>query len=199
MNSNHDSSGHALMNLCCTILAFGLRTRIFLIHALCVLSHWILVPIFVRAALAAFTSASIATASTFCAARKVVAESVHTALSAWRNTCSPATRVTCSTQKLGAVMIGTFDTLILVALCVLSHRILIACGWSHATFAVGVHACITTAFTPLSAAKRITLVILTARACRAAIPTAFVLCRTPENIVLVVKARPCSWIVRNLL
>lgn len=187
------------MNPCCTILTIGIRTLKILSRALCVPSHWILIPIFVRAALAAFTSACIATASTSRAARKVVAESVHTALSAWRNTCSPATGVTCSTQKRGAAMIHTLDALILVALCVLSHRILIACGWSHATFAVGVHACITTAFTPLSAAKQITSVVCTARACRAAIPAAVVLRRTPENIVLVVEARLCTWIIRNIL
>lgn len=154
---------------------------------------------FVRAALAAFASACIAAASTSSTAWKVIADSIHTALATCRNTSSSTARVSRSTQEFGAMTISTFDTLILVTLCVLSHRILVTCGRSHAAFTVGIHACITTALTTLSAAKQIIFIVLAARARRAAISATFILRRAPENIVLRVEARLCALRFHNTL
>jgi len=169
-----------------------MRTLKFLCQALGGFSHWILVAVLVRAALATCASACIAAALASFTARKIVAESILTADSAWRNARAPTATVTCSAQVFGATMSLALDALIVVALCVSSHRVLVASGRSHAAFAACIHACITTALAAFSTAEKVAFVVLAARPRRATIPAAFVLRRAPENIVLIVEARPCT-------
>lgn len=169
-----------------------MRTLKFLCQALRGFSHWILVAVFVRAALATCASACIAAALASFTARKIVAESILTADSAWRNARAPTATVTCSAQVFGATMSLALDALIVVALCVSSHRVLVASRRSHAAFAACIHACITTALAAFSTAEKVAFVVLAARPRRASIPAAFVLRRAPENTVLIVEARPCA-------
>jgi len=176
-----------------------MRTLASLWQALGGLSHWVFIAMLIRAAFATCASACIAAALASCTARKIVAESILTAHSAWRNARSTAARVACSAQVFGAARIYTLDALIVVALCVSSHRVLVASGWSHAAFAACIHACITTALTAFSTAEKIAFVVLAARPRRASIPAAFVLGRAPEDVILLVEACPCALKSRNRL
>jgi len=165
-----------------------MRTLKFLCQALGGFSHWILVAVLVRAALATCASACIAAALASFTARKIVAESILTADSAWRNARAPTATVTCSAQVFGALTSLALDALIVVALCVSSHRVLVASGRSHAAFAACIHACITTALTAFSTAEEIVVVVLAARPRRASIPAALIFRRAPEDVVLFVEA-----------
>lgn len=95
--------------------------------------------------------------------------------------------------------VRALDTLIVIALCMSSHRVLVASGWSHTAFATCIHACIATALAAFSAAKKIPLVVLAARPRRATITAALVLRRAPKNIVLFVEARLCAFQLRDRL
>merc|ERR1719382_2164921 len=182
------------------ILLFGdAGTLKFLRQALGGLSHWIFVAVLVCAAFATFASTCIATALASFAARKVVVKRILTASAAWRNTRSPTATATCRAQELGAKTVRALDTLILIALCVCSHRVLVASRWSHTAFASCIHACIATALAALPAAKKIPFVILAARTRRAPIPAAFVFRGAPENTVLFVETRLCTFQLRNRL
>jgi len=176
-----------------------MRTLASLWQALGGLSHWIFIAMLVRAAFATCASACIAAALASFTARKIVAKSILTAHSAWRNARSATARVTCSAQVFGALTICALDALIVVALCVSSHRILVASGRSHAAFAACIHACITTALTAFSTAEKIVFVVLAARPRRASIPAAGVFRRAPEDVVLFVEACPCALKFRNRL
>merc|ERR1719382_1751637 len=122
------------------ILLFGdAGTLKFLRQALGGLSHWIFVAVLVCTAFATFASTCIATTLASFTARKVVVKRILTARAAWRDTRSPTATATCRAQELGAETVRALDTLILIALCVSSHRVLVASGWSDTAFAACTH------------------------------------------------------------
>lgn len=124
---------------------------------------------------------------------------VLTASAACRNTRSPTASVTCRAQELGAMTVHALDTLIVIALCVSSHRVLVASGWSHTAFAACIHARIATALAAFSATKKIPFVVAAARSRRASITAALVFRRAPENIVVFVEARLGAFQLRDRL